>query len=228
MSKEPKDPKQPLPPTGLDPDSDLPPDADLEERFNDFWKKNGVGIFGGIAIGAVIVIGIQLFQYFEQRKEDSIRETFAAADTIELKMAFIEEHPEHQLSGLAQLQVADERYGEGEYGVAAEQYADAADIFEDPTLVSRALLGQGMSLLQSGRTEDGHSVLEAIALDSSALDQTRGEAAYHLAVSYWEAGETEKALEATDIILQLEGASLWVFRANALRDRLGTDRTGES
>ena len=77
------------------------------------------------------------------------------------------------------------------------------------------------SVLQSGQTEAGQAVLRAIALDPSALEQTRGEAAYNLAVSYWEAGDLEKAIEAADIIQQLDAASFWAFRADALRERLG-------
>ena len=60
MSKDEKDSKKQTPPIDLNPESDLPPDADMEERFNDFWKNNGTSVFGGIALGAVIVIGILL------------------------------------------------------------------------------------------------------------------------------------------------------------------------
>ncbi len=222
QKKEPKEPRQPIAPAGLNPESDIPPDADLEERFNDFWKKNGAGIFGGIAIGAVVVVGIQLFQYFDEKNEAAVRAAFAEATTTEAKLQFADENPDHQLGALAQLQIADARFNEGNFQAAADTYAIAAKGFIDPTLSSRALLGQGMSLLRAGSTESGRSVLEAVALDPSALDSTRGEAAYHLAVSYWEAGDTERVTEVTDIILELE-APYWVFRANSLRDRLGVE-----
>ena len=218
-----KDKKDPVLPQNLNPDSDLPPDADMEERFNDFWKKNGVSVFGGIAVGAAIVIGIQLYQHLQQKKEDEIRAEFAAAATVEAKAAFASAHPDHQLAALAQLQIADSRYQEGEFEAAASLYADSAAVFADPTLVTRARLGQGISLLQAGTTDAGQAILEAVALDSSALDQTRGEAAYHLAVSYWEGGDKEKALETTEIVLQLDSAPFWVYRANALKERLGFD-----
>ena len=227
MSKEKKDPNTPLPPNALDTESDLPPDADLEERFNDFWKKNGVGIFGGIAVGALIVVGIQLYQYMQEEKEDAIREAFAAAETIEAKASFAEAHPDHQLAALAELQIADARYDTGLYNQAADLYASAAQDFLDPTLATRARLGQGVSLLQAGEMEAGRALLQSVALDNAALDQTRGEAAYHLAVSYWEAGEREEAVEATNIILQLDSASFWAFRANALRERLGAPEAPE-
>ena len=222
MSKNKKDPKLPQLPPHLNPDSDLPPDADLEERFNDFWKNNGTGIFGGIALGAAIVIGVQLFQYFGEKKEEGLREAFAMAVSIEEKLSFAEDNGDHQLAGLARLQVADARFAEGLFSEAADLYADSAKVFEDATLVSRSILGQGASLLQSGEVDSGRAVLQAVALDSSALDQTRGEAAYHLAVSHWEAGEKDKAIEMTDVILQLDSAPFWTYRANSLRERLGS------
>jgi predicted negative regulator of RcsB-dependent stress response len=215
--------QDPMPPQNLNPDSDLPPDADMEERFNEFWKKNGATIFGGIVLGAAIVIGIQVYQHLGNKKEQAIRDSFAAAATVEQKAQFAAEHADHQLGGLAQLQVADARYQEGAFAAAAELYDAASKIFEDPTLASRARLGQGMSLLRAGSADAGRAVLQAVALNGGALDQTRGEAAYHLAVSYWEVGDTAKALEVTDVILQLDSAPFWVFRANALRERLGAD-----
>lgn len=219
MSTRKKDPKPADPLEDLAVDSDLPPDADLEERFNDFWKKNGPGIFGGIAIGAVVVVGIQLFQYMGEQKEASIREAFAAADTLEAKVSFAEAHPDHELAGLAHLQVADVRYDEGRFAEAAESYAASARSFTDPTLVSRALLGQGMSLLRTGQGESGRALLEAVAMDATALDQTRGEAAYHLAVSYWEMGQIEQAIDATGMIQGLD-APFWSYRGELLGERL--------
>ena len=220
MSKKQNPPEDPKLPVNLDLESDLPPDADVEERFNDFWKKNGVSIFGGIALGAAIVIGIQLFQYLQAKKEDEIRSEFASAQNAEERLQFADKYPDHQLAGLAQLLVADARYEEGDFAKAAELYAATAKVFEDPTISSRAVLGQGMSLLQAGIKEDGRSVLRVVAVDASALDQTRAEAAYHLAISHWEDGQNEQALEMTDLILQLDSAQFWAYRANLLRDRL--------
>jgi predicted negative regulator of RcsB-dependent stress response len=219
MSKQPQDSDKPLPPEAFNADSELPPDADIEERFNDFWKRNGPGIFGGIALGALIVVGIQSYQYVQDRREQDIRAAFAAAGDPAGKLEFANTHGEHQLAALARLQVADARYETGEFAEAAELYAGAARGFDDPVLVSRALLGQGMSLLRAGSTDSGRALLETVALDSASLDQTRAEAAYHAAVSFWEAGELERVDEMTQLILELE-APFWVFRANSLRDRL--------
>ncbi len=226
MTDDTKQPPKPPPARDPNADSELPPDADLEERFNDFWKRNGAGIFGGIALGAVIVIGLQLYRHFEQKREDGIRAAYAEAQTPEELLAFAGSHAGHQLAALASLQVADARYAEGQYAAAAELYAQAARGFSDPVLVSRALLGQGMSLLQSGAVESGHALLEAVALDGAGLAQIRGEAAYHLAVSRWERGDLQGARAALDIILQLPDAPLWTFRANQLSGRLSAQLAG--
>lgn len=222
MSSKKKDPQKPLPPQlaqGLNPESDLPPDADVEERFNDFWKRNGPGIFGGIALGALVVVGIQFFQYSQRNKDVAIREAFAAATTLEEKAEFAVENPKHQLGALALLQVADARYDEKLYQQAADIYADAAKGFSDPTFVTRALLGQGMSLLLAGSVESGRSILQAVAMDQSALAQTRGEAAYNLAISYWESGDLERVAEMSEFILGLN-SPFWNYRANLLRVRV--------
>lgn len=204
----------------LDPDSDLPPDADIEERFNDFWKKNSGGIFGGIALGALVVVGVQVFQYMGTQKEEQIQAQFAAAKSSEELTAFADANPDHQLAGVARLSVADALFEKGEFAEAGRLYADAARLFEDPTFSGRAQLGQGMSLLAAGSFEDGVAVLRAVALDRASLDQVRGEAAYHLAVAYQNAGNNEEATEALSIIDQLERASFWEMRAQELSKRL--------
>lgn len=207
-------------PQGVDPESELPPDADVEEKFNDFWKKNGPGIFGGIALGAILVLGVQVYQYAGVKKEESIRAEFAQAESVVDLAGFAEEYPKHPLGGLALLSVADERFEEESFGEAADLYGEAAEVLTDTPMQARALVGQGVSLIRSGAEAAGQDVLETVALDGAVLDQTRGEAAYHLAVSQWEAGEPEAARDTLDIILQLDEASMWSFRAEDLRDRL--------
>ncbi|MEI2421930.1 hypothetical protein V6O07_16760, partial [Arthrospira platensis SPKY2] len=76
----------------MNPESDLPPDADIEEKFNDFWKRNGASIFAGIALAAIAVTGYQIVQYMGDRREANLREAFRMADTTEQRIAFAERH----------------------------------------------------------------------------------------------------------------------------------------
>lgn len=221
MSNKKQEPEKPLNPNNLDDESELPPDADVEERFNDFWKKNGPGIFGGIAVGALIVLGIQGYQYWEVQNEEAIQEAFAETESLVDLTAFAEEHSGHPLAGVAKLSIADARFEEESFAEAAQLYKEAAEVLTDTPMKARALVGQGVSLIRDGTVPAGQELLEEIALDPAVLDQTRGEAAYHLAVSQWQEDDLEAARENVDLILQLEGASMWSFRASALQDRMG-------
>lgn len=227
MSKRPED--TPVPAAALNPNSELPPDADVEEKFNNFWKENGVAIFGGIALGGLAVVGVQVFGFFSDKAETAVREAFAETVSIEDKVSFAEAHVDHALGAIALLQVADTRFEEGAFGEAATRYEAAASRLEEPSLRSRARLGQAASLLFDGQTQLGQSKLEALAQDPEALPEIRSEAAYHLAVTYWEADDLAKVDVFTEVILTLDDP-IWATRATALRERLQLDSavSGES
>jgi predicted negative regulator of RcsB-dependent stress response len=229
MSNRPEDAPESNAASVLNPNSALPPDADVEEKFNNFWKENGVAIFGGIALGGLAVVGVQLFGYFSGKAESAVREAFAQTITVEDKVQFAEVHAEHSLGAIALLQVADTRFEEGAFAEAATRYEAAAARLEEPSLRARARLGEAASLLFDGQVAAGQAQLEALAQDSEAMAEIRSEAAYHLAVTYWQADDLAKVDVFTEVILTLD-EPVWVSRATALRERLGLDSavSGES
>jgi hypothetical protein len=204
----------------LAPDSEIPPDADLEERFNDFWKRNASSIFGAIALGAVLVVGIQGYQFWQGKQEQAVQAAYLAATTADGRLLFADQNPKHQLAGLALLQVADERFANGDYSAAADLYTRALAPLAKTTLAPRVKLGHAASRLLDGDTRGGQTLLQAIVNDTAALDQVRGEAAYHLAVSYWEAGDLAGARAAIDQLTSLENAGYWRFQGASLEDRI--------
>lgn len=218
--KKPEDESLPPQPNQLDPDSELPPDADLEERFNDFWKKNGAGIFGGIALGAVLVVGFQTADYLKGQKAESVQAAFAEATSTEAKITFAEEHADHRLAGVALLEVADGQFESGEFVAALENYERAKDGLAGTLLEGRAQLGEGMALLLTGERAAGEAVLRSLALNNSLMDQLRAEAAYSLAVSCWEAEDWEGVQSALEIMDGLAAPGMWQFRATQLRERV--------
>lgn len=222
MSKRPENDPEPISAGALNPDSELPPDADMEEKFNNFWKENGVAIFGGIALGGLAVVGTQLFSYFSDKAEAAVRENFAATVSVEDKLGFAQAHENHDLASIALLQVADIRFEEGAFEEAATRYKAAAALLEEPALRSRARLGEAVSYLFAEQLSAGQSALEALAQDPEALSEIRSEAAYHLAVTYWEAQDLAKVDLFTEVILELD-EPIWVGRASALRERLELD-----
>lgn len=201
-------------------ESDLPPDADVEERFNEFWKKNGVGIFIAIALGAVIVLGYQISNYYNEQREEGVRAAYTAAASNAERLDFAEEHQGHPLAGVTWMELAEEVYNEGDAQAALSYYERAADVLEGSPLGDRARLGVAMSQLLLGETEDARMGLEVLAENRMALDATRAEAAYHLAVIHWEADNAEGMRDALDRIFELGDASMWAFRAQMLQSRV--------
>jgi hypothetical protein len=208
---------QPKPPVH---DSDLPPDADAEERFNDFWKKNGSAIFGGIAIGAVLVIGYQLYQHLDANREQKVRAAYTATVTVADKLSFAAANPKHSLGGFAYLEAADQRFADGQHADAAALYAYAETALAGTALAPRARLGRAASLLLSGERAGGMTLFEAIARDGGALEQIRAEAAYHLAVARWQDDDLDGVRHALDMIYALQNAGFWAYRAGELLDRV--------
>ncbi|MCC5835518.1 MAG: tetratricopeptide repeat protein [Opitutales bacterium] len=222
MSKQPQPNKTPASDRkpAAEEQSDLPPDADVEERFNDFMKRNGAAIFAAIVLGGAAVLGYQIYQYAGERAMASAQESFQSAVTMEEKLAFAADHRKFQLAGVAYLEVADEVFESKDYSTAADYYAEARAILEPGPFRGRAQLGEGLSLLLSGNAAGGRDLLQGVASDVNLLDQIRGEAAYHLAVSAWEVEDFAQVQAALDTIMSLENPGFWRDQALDLESRI--------
>lgn len=222
MSKQPQ--PNSTPPSDrkpTDPDqSDLPPDADIEERFNDFMKRNGMAIFAAIALGGAAVLGYQIYQYAGERAIASTQEAYRAAESSEEKLAFAEGHRNFQLAGVAFLEVADEAFEAKEYAAAAGHYAQAQAVLEAGPFRGRARLGEGLSRLLSGEASEGRELLQQVSSDVNLLDQLRAEAAYHLAVAAWEVEDFVQVQSALDTIFGLSNPGFWQDQAEDLESRI--------
>ncbi|MCD8481545.1 MAG: tetratricopeptide repeat protein [Verrucomicrobia bacterium] len=219
MSRAPKD-EEKLP-TDLNLDSDLPPDADIEDKFNDFWKRNGAGIFAGIALAAIAVTGYQTVQYLGERRENNMRAEYRMADSVEAKIAFAERHSGRELAGFAWLELADSAFEANDFSTAWQRYDQAASNLSAGTLLrQRARLGAAQSRLMGGQTEEALRALMTIAANPSYADSIRGEAGVTLAVAEWERGNFNEVSEALEVVLALSNAGFWTFRANELQDRI--------
>lgn len=222
MSKQPQPNKLPesdRKPTSQD-ESELPPDADVEERFNDFMKRNGTAIFAAIALGGAAVLGYQIYQYMGDRAVAAAQEAFQSAETAEEKLAFAEGHRRFQLAGVALLEVADEAFQARDYAAAAAHYASAQEILDQGPFRGRAQLGEGLSRILNSEGAAGRDLLQGVASNVNLLDQVRGEAAYHLAVSAWEAEDFSRVRSALDIVLGLNNPGFWREQALDLESRI--------
>jgi predicted negative regulator of RcsB-dependent stress response len=203
-----------------DMDSALPPGADAEERFNNFWKENGVSIFISIVIGAMIVIGAQTWRYVNQRIENNTQIAYAAADTDEKLIAFTQDHPKHHLAGAAFLQLASEDYAKGQYKQAAEHYALAKDKLAGTPFGERATLGVAMSELVEGNVQSGVTDLRAIVDNPEYLEVTRAEAAFNLALYYLKIQDYKSMSGIVDIADTFGQKNVYAEMTRTLRNQI--------
>ncbi|MCC5842028.1 MAG: tetratricopeptide repeat protein [Opitutales bacterium] len=220
MKKEHPKKDEPVLPVDLDPESELPPDADIEERFNEFWKRNGLWIFLVVVLVGGIVIGRQTFEYIGERRETAIQDAFLALDSSAARIAFAEEHARHTLAGMTWMHLAAEKYEAEDFTQAAGYYERAGSVLQGSPMADRARLGRAMSLLMLGDAASADEYLEALSLDARVLDSTRAEAAYHQAVMRWEKGDVAAAGESLERIFALDDAAIWEQRATFLQDRI--------
>lgn len=211
----------------LAPDSDLPPDADIEERFNDFWKRNGTFIFGVFGLVTVVVVGIQLAEYLKEKSTQTTITEYGTLETIEAKLEFAGNHDDSKIGGMAYLEVANSEFADANFQSAAEHYALAATALEETPLVGPARLGEAVSKLRQD-APDALSLLDQVARDPSIVEPVRGEAAYLLAFAYFDRGDHTQATRALDLLDSLDKAQQWQGRGQALRDRLPVVETETS
>lgn len=203
------------------PDSDLPPDADAEERFNDFWKKNGGVIFGAIAIVALVITGIEGYKFFKQRGEEKLQSEFAEVITTDEELNFATEHADKPLGGLAFLEIADEEYAAGNYLQASSHYdaAVAPLTASNSPLSARARLGAALSRLRHG-DDTGLDMLDELARDPDAIEYIAAEAAYHHAVASWERGDLAAVRRSLDLLDGFSRARDWQASGDRLASQI--------
>lgn len=203
-----------------DVDSTLPPDADLEERFNDFWEKNGTFIFGAIIAVAVIILGYQMYQWLTEISEQKTRDAYAAVESSEELIAFAEDNDGHALSGLAYMELANRRYAAEDYTQAAAHYQRAAEILKDSPTAGRARIGGAMAQLLGSNPQSGTQALRDILGDNSLLSGLRAEAGYNLALHLWRDDNFSSMEEVISQVEMLQESGLYGQQVMQLRQRI--------
>jgi Tfp pilus assembly protein PilF len=120
---------------------------------------------------------------------------------------------------VAYLKVADEAYTAGNFADALANYDRAAAALPGTPFASRALLGRGVCLIQSGKSSDGTGILKRLSDDTAQLEGVRCEATYHLASLAFEAGRYDEVVTLTNLIMQLDTGGTWAQRSLFLRGR---------
>ena len=193
--------------------------ADFEDQLAQIWEKNKKFIIYCVA-GIFVVFGIYHFSKFiVAQAEASLKEDYASADDSASKLAFAEKESSNPLGGFAYSELAGEAYESGDFQEAAYYYAKAAKSAKG-AIRDAALMGQAMSLLQSGDSGQAQDILEDIASSEDAGNAT--EARYRLA----ELAVADEDYEvARDLITEIQSnfsqeTFYWIQKAMSLQSKL--------
>ncbi len=199
--------------------ANVPVEPPMEEKLRIFWEKNSRAILGLCIVLLLAVLIRGAYNYYLREREATIQGDFAAASTPDKLRGFIEQHPDHALSGLALLQIADEAYSSGKYSDAQNSYHRAAGILKRGPFAGRARLGEAIAKIDGG-DRTGEQDLKGIASDALELKPVRAEAAFHLATIAAAAGKNDEALKQLDFVTSLDQLSSWSQRAQMVRATL--------
>ena len=182
------------------------------------WQKAVIGLIAVVSIGVFIWQGQQLLS---AKRQDQIVAAFQTiGDDEAAALAFTTTYPETPQAGLAFLKLAHRRYTNQAYTEAADFYRRAMQCLPDNPWQSRARLGEAMAIAFTDPLQ-GKLKLQSLTEIPTVLDSIRAQAAYHLAVLYWEAGRFPAIEEQINFINNLEYAGvIWRERAQALLQKI--------
>lgn len=193
--------------------------ADFEDQLALIWEKNKKFIIYSI-VGIFAIFGIyHLSSYMVEKSRISVQKDYASADDSASKLAFAQKESGNPLGGFAYKELAAEAYEKGDYAKAAEYFENAARSTKG-AIKDAAQMGQAMSLIQNGQTEQAQSILAEIVSNENAGNLA--EARYRLAVI---AVEEENFDYARTLIADLQAnfsqeTFYWIQKAMVLQSKL--------
>jgi hypothetical protein len=195
----------------------VPAAPELEHHLKTFWEKYNGAVVAVCCVIALAIVGKGGWDYYAAQRELGIEGEFVAATTPAQQRTFVATHPDHALSGVAEIQIGDAAYAANQIPDALAAYTQAVDILKTGPLSARAELGLAMCKIQSGRVEEGEAALRQLADDATGFKAVRSEAAYHLASLAAVAGRTAELQKLSTQILQIDPNSPWAERVFALQ-----------
>ena len=200
-------------------DENSPVAQPFDEQLRVFWEKNHQGVYFGVTLVLLAVIGRYAYEALAIRREAAIETSFSSITAPVRLEAFARDHDRHPLAGAAWIKLADEAYAAGRFAEALTRYEKVTAALPGTPFASRALLGRAACLIQTGKTAEGAAVLKQVADDNAELKGARCEAAYHLASLAFESGDYDTVVKRTDQVMQLDSAGTWAQPAILLRAR---------
>jgi hypothetical protein len=193
-----------------------PADPYVDEGLHGLWQKYGQAALVAAGIVLLVYVGKIGWDYVAQQREESLEAEFAQVKTPSQLREFVAAHPNHELAGVASLEIGDKEYVAGRIASALAAYADAARSLKGKPLENRAQLGLAMTQIEAGQTAAGQDVLRKILNDSTQLTVVRVAAGAQLASVAVAAGQADEARELVRQLMQIDPNSSLTQRAYGL------------
>ena len=194
---------------------------DLNTFVYGVWQRRQkliIALIIALLIGVLIGQGLLMLAAHRQKQVEAAFQALGEEDTDWI--IFTETYPQTPQAGLAFLKLAHRSYSKQSYPEAAEFYRQAARQLTAKPWRSRALLGEAMALTLADPSQ-GEEKLGHLTEDHSVLDSIRAEAAYNLAILYWDAGAYASMQTQINFIRQLEYAgAVWTEKVRALQQKI--------
>lgn len=172
--------------------------------LQEFWLKYKISILRLIWLILLVIISLQVYSWVNKYRIQKMQEEYAHAKGTDALLAFAQNNKSFELAGITFLQLADQKYSEGNYAEAASLYAQAQKSLKKSELSGRAKLGEAMALTQNNEIAKGHSLLEALSQNGDINPAIRAQAFYHLVILAISQGDYAAAKSLT---AQLKNAS---------------------
>lgn len=195
-----------------------------EERVQLFWTKYRGLITLFCAAVALGIVANYAWNYYKGQQETAVQQDYAASATVDQLKRFVLNHPNHPLTRVAELRLADAAYAAGRVAEARDDYATVANALPAGPFGARARLGLGMAQIQSGETAEGEATLQRLANDPAQFEAARSEAIYQLASLAAAAGRGDEVQRYAAQLIQLDPNSPWTERAFVLEASLNASR----
>ena len=184
------------------------------------WKKSKNFLFLGMGL---IAATVGLVTYFDRKTDEEAGEqsnqyleASRVEDSSEDRFLSLADENDEVLGGVARFRAAVAQYRAGDYDSAAVTFAKAAEEVGSSPPRSRALLGQGVSLIKAGKQEKGRQALQGL-VDLNATQADAIEARYLLAVLALQEGNLEGFEAHEEALGSIEGGTGLVERLSRFR-----------
>ena len=184
------------------------------------WKKSKNFLFLGMGL---IAATVGLVTYFDRKTDEEAGEqsnqyleASRVEDSAEDRFLSLADENDEVLGGVARFRAAVAQYRAGDYDSAATTFAKAAEEVGSSPPRSRALLGQGVSLIKAGKQDKGRQALQEL-VDLNATQADAIEARYLLAVLALQEGDLEGFEAHEEALGSIEGGTGLVERLSRFR-----------